>query len=76
MSAPRFTAETVIQQALDLAPEVAEAFDRLGLKCRDCVAAEKETLRLAAIYHEKPLEQILSELNALKFREQKERTNG
>lgn len=60
-----FTAETNIEQALELAPEVKEAFKRLGLKCVDCVASSVETLKHAALFHEKPLDEILRELNRL-----------
>lgn len=76
MSEPRFTAETNLQQALDRAPEVREAFKALGLKCGDCVAAEIETLRHAALYHEKPLEQILGDLNGLKYKEAPDAKSG
>ena len=63
-----FTSETNIQAALDLDPRVAEVFRKLGLKCVDCVAAEKETLRIGALYHEKELKEILAELNRHGFR--------
>jgi hypothetical protein len=62
-----FKADTNIQQALDLGDAVKEAFERLGLKCFDCPAAEIEDLRLAALYHEKNLDDILRELNKLKI---------
>jgi hybrid cluster-associated redox disulfide protein len=62
-----FEASTKIQEAMDLSPEVLEAFKRLGLKCFDCPAAEIEDLRLGALYHEKNLEEILRELNRLKI---------
>ena len=49
---------------------MAEALVSLGLRCVDrregpCVAAAVETFREAALYHEIPLERILSPLNAL-----------
>lgn len=68
----QFTAETNIQQALDLDGRVVEAFRRLGLKCIDrknemCVAAEVETLADAARFHEFSLETLLAELNRLRI---------
>jgi hybrid cluster-associated redox disulfide protein len=39
-----------------------EIFKRLGLKCIDCVAAEKETLWHAAAYHKIALDMLLGEL--------------
>ncbi len=66
-----FTASTGILQALDLDDRVAEVFRKLGMRCwpkRDadwCVAAEKETLAEAALYHEMDLAKLLAELNAL-----------
>ena len=62
-----FGPSTKIQEALDLSPEVAAAFKRLGLKCFDCPAAEIEDLRIGALYHEKNLDEILRELNKLKI---------
>lgn len=62
-----FTAETNIQEALDLEPRVAEVFRNLGLKCVDCVAAEKENLRIGALYHERDLQKILEALNRQGF---------
>ena len=67
-----FTARTNIAEALELGPRVVEAFRSMGLRCpgrtpkRDwCVASEKETLADAATFHERELEPILRELNAL-----------
>lgn len=60
-----FTRDTRIQEALDLGDAVVEAFRRLGLKCPNCVAAEKETLTQAALYHQMDLQRILDELNRL-----------
>lgn len=62
-----FEASTNILEAMELSPDVLEAFKRLGLKCFDCPAAEVEDLRLAALYHEKNLDDILRELNRLKI---------
>lgn len=63
----RFSEETNIAQALEQGDAVREAFQRLGLKCIDCVAGEKESLFHAALYHEKDLEIILTELNRLQI---------
>lgn len=65
-----FTPDTNIEKALDQDDRVGQALKSLGLKClgRDdemCVAASVETLKDAALYHDIPLEKILSALNAL-----------
>ncbi len=72
MAAPfEFTPETPLVDALELDPaRVGEAMKRLGLKCGGkggewCAAVVVETLAHAALYHEVPIEKILSELNAL-----------
>jgi hypothetical protein len=69
-----FTAQTNIAEAMELDPRVVEAFRSLGLKCPGrtpgrewCVAAEKETLAEAALYHEKDLAAILGALNDLRI---------
>lgn len=73
-----FTKDTRIQDALELGDAVVEAFKRLGLKCRNCVAAEQETLFHAALYHETDLQKILDELNKLNVAplEEEERGKG
>jgi hybrid cluster-associated redox disulfide protein len=58
-----FTPDTRIQDALEVDPRVPEIFKKFGWKCGDCVAAEKESLRIGALYHEKDLEELLRELN-------------
>ena len=69
-----FTERTNIADAMELDPRVVEAFKSLGLKCPGgkpgrewCVAAEKETLAEAALYHEKDLAEILRALNGLRI---------
>ena len=62
-----FTEASNIFEALQRSPAVVEAFKRLGLKCAGCIAAEKETLHEAALYHEKDLRSILAELNRIKL---------
>jgi hypothetical protein len=57
--------------SLAVDPRVAEVFRKLGLQCFDCVAAEKETLRIGALYHEKDLQTILDELNRHGFSQPK-----
>lgn len=70
----QFTAETNIQDALDLDPRVEQEFTKLGLKCFDCAATIVESLKHAALYHEKSLDEILEALNRLgiKPKEKKE----
>ena len=65
-----FTPQTNIQTALELDDRVVQALQGIGLKCVDrhnemCVAAAVETLADAALYHDIPIERILSTLNAL-----------
>lgn len=66
-----FKAETVIVDALDLDPRVIEVFRRLGMRCwpakhdEPCVAADRETLAEAALYHDMDLAKLLAELNGL-----------
>ena len=69
-----FTAETNIAEAMEGDPRVVEAFRALGLRCPGrtpkrewCVAAEKETLADAALFHEMDLETILRALNELRI---------
>ena len=61
----KYTADMVIQDALDLDSRVGEVLEKLGWKCIECVAAEAETFRLGSIYHEKDLEELLNALNQL-----------
>ncbi len=72
-----FTEETNIFEALMLGPEVREAFRRLGLKCvkREqgsgtdyCIAAEREPLGMAGLYHDQDIRAILNQLNALRVK--------
>ncbi len=61
----KYTADMVIQDALDLDSRVGEVLEKLGWKCIECVAAEAETFRFGSIYHEKDLEELLNALNQL-----------
>lgn len=63
-----FKEETSIERALSLDPRVGETFERLGLRCVNCVAQSVETLRHAALYHGRPIGEILRELNRLNIR--------
>lgn len=67
-----FTPQTNIQTALELDDRVVQALQGIGLKCVDrhnemCVAAAVETLADAALYHDIPIDRILSTLNALQI---------
>ena len=69
-----FTARTVIADAMELDARVVEAFRTLGLRCPGrtpkrewCVAADRETLADAAVFHERELEPILRALNDLRI---------
>ena len=61
----KYTADMVIQDALDLDPRVGDVMEKLGWSCIECVAAEAETFRVGSIYHEKDLEELLHALNQL-----------
>ena len=71
-----FTPESNIQKALDLDERVPEAFKKLGLKCIECAAAFTEDLRLAALYHEKNLDEIIETLNRLGIKEKEVKQDG
>jgi hybrid cluster-associated redox disulfide protein len=54
--------DTNIQQLLQKNKRANEVFKKLGLKCIECVVAEKETLWHAAAYHKITLDMLINEL--------------
>lgn len=65
MSKVIFSRDTNILEALEKDDKVVEVFKRRKLKCTECVAVTKETLLLAALYHNVNIDDILTELNGL-----------
>lgn len=62
------TEQTNLRELLESGPEIVEAFRKLGLKCPDCVAVDRETVRHAALYHEKDLRGIVDALEEARRR--------
>lgn len=60
-----FTADMPIRDVLTSHPEAAGVFERLGLGCPSCLAADMETLSSVASMHDITLEALLKDLNAL-----------
>ena len=60
-----YTADMLIQDALMAGPDAVSVFERHGLPCAHCLAAEIETLASVATMHEIPLKPLLADLNAL-----------
>lgn len=62
----RFTAETVIRDALLAHPEAADVFESAGLPCAHCLASEMETIGDISDGHDEvSLEELLGRLNEL-----------
>ncbi len=61
----RYTPDTLICDVLAADPRSAAVFERHGLGCPMCMAAELDTLSSVAAMHDIPLETILRDLNAL-----------
>ena len=60
-----FTRDTNILDAIEKDEKVIDVFKRRKLKCTECVAVTKESLLLAALYHNVDIDGILTELNNL-----------
>lgn len=60
-----FTADMLIRTVLTAHPESAAVFQRHGLGCPSCLAADMETLSSVASMHDISLEVLLKDLNAL-----------
>ena len=61
----RFTPDTNILEAMEKSPEVVKLFEKLNLKCTNCIASTKENLKLAAVYHNVDMQTLINELNKL-----------
>jgi hybrid cluster-associated redox disulfide protein len=60
-----FTPDMLIRDVLTAHPEVTSVFERHGLGCPGCLAADMETLSAVASMHDIRLDDLLDDLNAL-----------
>jgi hybrid cluster-associated redox disulfide protein len=60
-----FTRDTLIRDVLDSLEGSAAVFERHGLGCPMCLAADMETLASVASMHDIPVEGLIADLNAL-----------
>jgi hybrid cluster-associated redox disulfide protein len=60
-----FSGTTLIRDVLTRHPEATAVFDRLGLGCPSCLAADMDTLASVASMHDIALDDLLDNLNAL-----------
>jgi hybrid cluster-associated redox disulfide protein len=58
-------ADMLIRDVLTAHPESAAVFERHGLACPGCLAADMETLSSVASMHEITLDVLLGDLNAI-----------
>lgn len=59
------TRETLIRDVLDSVEGSASVFERYGLGCPMCLAADMETIASVATMHDIPVDGLISDLNAL-----------
>jgi hybrid cluster-associated redox disulfide protein len=59
----RFSADTVIADALAQGPAVAAVFIRYRMYCIGCVFARFESLRVGAVNHQVDIEELVKSLN-------------
>ncbi len=60
---PKFTADTVVSDALQSHPGVSKVLKNYGLMCADCGGAVSESLAQAAQTYGIPLQELLGKLN-------------
>ena len=60
-----YTRDMIIRDALLLHEGAAAVFERHGLGCGHCLAAEMETLAAVATMHDIPVEVLLADLKVL-----------
>lgn len=60
-----YSRDMLIRDALLLHEGAAAVFERHGLGCGHCLAAEMETLSAVAAMHDLPVDVLLADLNAL-----------
>jgi hybrid cluster-associated redox disulfide protein len=61
----QYSADMLISDVLVSHPEAVAVFNRFGLGCPSCLAAEMETLQSVATMHDVPVESLLDALDAL-----------
>lgn len=61
----RFHPDMLIKEALLAHPEAAGVFERNGLGCAGCLAADMETLAAVASMHDVSVEALVEELEQL-----------
>ena len=59
------TTDTIIGDILDFAPETAPAFWEIGMHCLGCPASRGETVEQACMVHDRPVDDLVEQLNAL-----------
>lgn len=62
---PRYSPDMLIQDVLMSHPGVTAIFERHGLACGSCFAADMETLQAVAHMHEVSVETLIAELDSL-----------
>jgi hybrid cluster-associated redox disulfide protein len=62
----QYTRETLIRDVLNSAEGSAAVFERYGLACPMCLAADMETLSSVASMHDIPVHGLIADLNALR----------
>jgi hybrid cluster-associated redox disulfide protein len=65
-----FTADMPLRQVLTAHPKAAAVFEKHGLGCSCCFAADMETLSSVASMHDIGLDVLLNDLNALALEEE------
>jgi len=60
-----YTRDTLIRDVLNSAEGSAAVFERYGLGCPMCLAADMETLASVATMHDIPVDGLIADLNAL-----------
>jgi hybrid cluster-associated redox disulfide protein len=60
-----YTRDMLIKDVLTSHPGVARVFERHGLGCAACMAAEMETLASVAVMHDISVEVLIVDLDAL-----------
>lgn len=61
----RYSADMLIQDVLTSHPRASSVFERHGLACAACLAADFETLEAVAHVHGVSVELLISELDGL-----------
>ena len=59
------TKDTIVGDILDIAPETAPAFWEIGMHCLGCPASRGETVEQACLVHDRPVDELVEQLNAL-----------